>query len=126
MRWALAVLFVAACGGGGAAGDDVCTGGTGCGEPCQAANDKGVGLPCTMGGGECSNNLAPFLFCTADYEDGADPYCTGPCSRDSDCGEGAYCSGSGHGGSGCVPAICGGTPSLDAGPADAMPLDAGP
>ena len=77
--------------------------------------------PCTEGGGECSQNQAPFLFCTADFVSGAEAYCTGPCDGDDDCGENAFCSGEGEGGRGCVLAQCGGVPSLDAGVPDAMP-----
>src|SRR5258706_6913958 len=96
----IATLIVAAtpaCGGGNDWGvDGACMGGSGCGEPCQQANPVGVGMACTAGGGQCGRNMAPFLFCTADYEAGAWPYCTGPCGSDADCGDGAYCSGSGH------------------------------
>ena len=112
---ATALTYAVACGGGNAAGADAnkCpVPSTTCGDPCMQANNVGVGMACTKNGGECGSNLAPFLFCTADYEDGADPYCTGPCGSDADCGTDAYCSGSGHGGKGCMPAICGGTPSM--------------
>lgn len=108
MRVLLFAIVLAACGTSNDNGERTCTGGTGCGEGCQEANEVGVGMACTPGGGECGRNMAPFLFCTSDYEEGAWSYCTGPCDTDADCGTDAFCSGSGHGGKGCVPAICGG------------------
>jgi hypothetical protein len=109
---ALAAAIVAvACGGGnGASADAACTPMGVCGE-CMQPNNVGVGMACTTGGGECGHNMAPFLFCTSDYEADAPSYCTGPCGSDADCGDNAYCSGSGHGGRGCMPAVCGGMPS---------------
>ena len=115
----LLFVFLAGCGGGGSKVDSGCTGPTGCGMECELGNDKGVGRFCSAGGGECNANGAPFLFCTVDYVPGAPGYCTGPCSKDEDCGMNAYCSGEGMGGRGCEPMICGGMPSVDAG-VDAM------
>ena len=109
------MMLAVGCGGGGAKVDSGCTGGTGCGEGCELANSKGVGRFCTAGGGECNQNGAPFIFCTVDYVSGAPAYCTGPCSKDADCGENADCSGSGMGGRGCETMLCGGMPSVDAG-----------
>nr|HEX4315259.1 hypothetical protein [Kofleriaceae bacterium] len=119
--WAAAVVAIAlGCGNSspssndhvdshGGGGVDACTGGSGCSEPCNAGNEAGVGKFCTKGGGECSNNPAPFLFCTIDYvADGSSTvgFCTGVCGSDADCGAGATCSGSGMGNTGCVPDVC--------------------
>ena len=116
----LLCLLLASCGGGdddgGAAGDgtpDACAGGNGCGEPCAAGNSYGVGMYCTVGGGECTNTpgrAAPF--CTVDNRADADAFCTRPCDPEADvvaqCGEDATCRGDGSGGgpSGCVPNAC--------------------
>lgn len=113
LLFAVATL-VSGCGGGGSKVDAACVGGTNCGEACEVANEKGVGRYCTAGGGECNQNDAPFIFCTVDYEADAPGFCTGPCSKDEDCGTNAYCSGSGMGGRGCQTAVCGGMP-VDAG-----------
>src|SRR5215831_11864847 len=76
-------------------------------------NNMGVGKACTPGGGECRNN-GNAIFCTVDFvHDTTAWYCTALCSNDTDCGTNAYCSGSGMGGRGCEPAICGGMPSAD-------------
>jgi hypothetical protein len=53
------------------------------------------------------------LFCTQDYVPSAPGYCTGPCSKDEDCGDNAYCKQEDQG-KGCEPMLCGGTPN-DAG-----------
>jgi hypothetical protein len=87
---------------------------TGCTQPGQAGNSVGVGKFCTKGGNQCRDNGAA-IFCTVDYvPDVPDWYCTAFCTGDGDCGDNAYCSGSGMGGRGCIPARCGGTPSVDA------------
>jgi hypothetical protein len=100
-------LAVAAC------GSDTPQNTTGCGAPGNPGNSKGIGRYCTRGAGQCTNL---FLYCTVDFvmDPGTPQYCTGPCTLDSDCGEGAYCSGSGLGSMGCMPAVCGGHP-MDAG-----------
>ena len=111
-------LGLMACGGGGATIDAPCSGATACSDPCNVGNELGVGRYCTPGHGECNQNgqVGGFIFCTKDYEPAETvQYCTGPCSKDSDCGTNAFCSGSGQGGRGCIPATCGGTPSADAG-----------
>src|SRR5580692_9487205 len=99
MRTLTSILFVAllACGGSSdnktdAAGSgSACSGGSGCGEPCDAGNNLGVGKFCTKGGGECGKN-ASFVFCTIDFDSTApDAFCTGPCGSDADCGDDAFC-----------------------------------
>jgi len=124
----LAIALIAACGSDSKTpqkgidapatpADAACTA-DGCKNPCAVGNDKGVGRYCTPGGGECNanSNLGGFIFCTKDYEPAEDvQYCTGPCTKDSDCGQNAYCTGAGQGGRGCIPASCGGMPSVDAG-----------
>lgn len=114
-------LALAACGSSGStpAADAPASGDGGacpaCGMACSVGNELGVGRHCTKGGGECSANGAPFFFCTVDFDQTApDAFCTGSCAKDADCGTGAYCNGQG-GQMGCVPASCGGTPSVDAG-----------
>jgi hypothetical protein len=119
----LAVAVVAGLALGGCKGNaakavdaapDSCTPTTGCAEACNPGNNLGCGRYCTAGGGECNQNGAPFLFCTEDYEPNGTGvgFCTGPCSKDADCGDGAFCSGSGMGSKGCVPAACGGMPTM--------------
>jgi hypothetical protein len=85
-----------------------------CGQPGATGNALGVGKYCTHGGGECAHNEFA-LFCTVDFEPGEMQFCTNLCHRDSDCGEGAFCSGEGMGERGCEPMGCGGHPSSDAG-----------
>jgi hypothetical protein len=87
---------------------------TGCGKPGELGNSLGVGKYCTRGGHECASNSFA-LFCTVTYEPSAPAFCTNACTRDPDCGDGAYCSGSGMGLTGCLPAVCGGRPMSDAG-----------
>ena len=67
--------------------------------PClagQCGNALGVGQPCTPGGGECgdfavlADGSVGALFCTADFNPTDLWYCTKPCGRDEDCGEGPY------------------------------------
>ena len=114
-----AILALVACGSGDKQPvDATCSGATACSDPCNTGNELGVGRYCTPGHGECNKNgaVSGFIFCTKDYEPAETvQYCTGPCSNDVDCGTGAFCSGAGQGGRGCVPATCGGTPSADAG-----------
>jgi len=86
----------------------------GCGMPGEPGNEKGVGKYCTPAGDECRKNSFA-VFCTVTFVPDADPYCTNSCTDDSQCGTGAFCSGSGMGSRGCVPAICGGTPSTSDG-----------
>ena len=122
MRHAVAIALLVACGGGGATQSDApgscATPSTACSDPCNVGNELGVGRYCTPGHGECNQNgaVGGFIFCTKDYEPTETvQYCTGACKVDADCGTGAYCSGSGQGSKGCIPATCGGTPSVDAG-----------
>lgn len=76
---------------------------TGCG------NELRVGMPCTRGGGECSDNPKAIL-CTGDFNQTTDLlYCTKPCVVDEDCGSGAKCTGDPNkptSGRGCIPAAC--------------------
>lgn len=107
---------------------------------CQARwcdNPKGVGRPCTKGGGECNLNKAlgsdldlPAVICTAAYST-TDQFCTLPCGSDEDCGAGAVCAGdpdNPKSGKGCMLAACLGsasTATTDAGSSDASGADAG-
>ncbi len=109
----MAVMALAACGGGGDAGPpDACAAGAGCGQACATGNSFGVGMYCTVGGGECADTpgrMAPF--CTVDNEPTADAFCTRPCDPNADpvtqCGVDAVCTnGGGSGPSGCVPVVC--------------------
>ncbi len=101
---------------------------------CQARwcdNPKGVGRPCTKGGGECNLNKAlgsdldlPAVICTAAYST-EDQFCTRPCGSDDDCGAGAVCAGdpdNPKSGKGCMLAAClsgSSTATADAGSTDA-------
>lgn len=72
-----------------------------------AGNEKKIGAYCDNDTA-CPFQFEPFLICTA----GHDPtnthlFCTTPCSKDEECGTGAYCMHD-TGGSGCVPTQCGG------------------
>ncbi len=81
-------------------------------DPClpKCGNSIGVGMPCTLQGGECNNNGIHALFCTIDHVADADlAMCTGPCVDDTDCGEDAVCQGDPadpDSPKGCVPAAC--------------------
>jgi hypothetical protein len=81
-------------------------------DPClpRCGNSLGVGMPCTLGGGECNPNGFAARFCTIDQVPDAELHmCTGPCLDDGDCGEEAVCQGDPDdpdGPKGCVPAAC--------------------
>lgn len=81
-------------------------------DPClpRCGNSRNVGQPCTKGGGECGSFAADRAWaCTVDFSDTHLAFCTRPCVDDSDCGEGAVCTGDpDKPGSdrGCVPAMC--------------------
>jgi hypothetical protein len=82
-----------------------------CVAPGYAGNDKKIGAYCDKDV-SCPFQVDPFLVCTY----GHDPtnthlFCTSPCSKDSECGTGAYCMHD-SAGSGCVPAQCGGMPGM--------------
>ncbi len=109
----LALWFGAACGADPAEDGppDACAGATGCNGECELGNSYGVGRYCTPGGGECAGLAA--AFCTVDFEDTTETWCTRPCDPEADvveqCGEDAVCRGEDQGGggpSGCVPMIC--------------------
>jgi hypothetical protein len=78
----------------------------------KCGNEKGVGQPCTKGGGECSGfdiTKGEAIFCTIDFDDTSPlDFCTKPCSADADCGAGGVCPPDTGGGRGCVPAACNG------------------
>ena len=79
-----------------------------CVKPCTAGNEKGVGMFCTAGGGECQ---FPAFICTVDGDPTSkDTFCTLPCSTDLQCGSNAACRGDpakdGGGSKGCVPSAC--------------------
>ena len=101
-------------------------------DPClegQCGNEKGVGQPCSQGGGECSDlGSGNAILCTVDFADTDLHFCTRPCVVDEDCGAGAVCArdpDDAAGGAGCLPASCY-TPPPDAGaPADAGDVDGG-
>jgi hypothetical protein len=74
-------------------------------------NEKKIGAYCDNDTA-CPFQIDPFLVCTA----GHDPtnthlFCTTPCSKDAECGTGAYCMHD-TGGAGCVPTQCGGAPGM--------------
>ena len=74
-----------------------------------AGNDKKIGAYCDKDV-SCPFQLDPFLVCTYGHTDSPiHNFCTSPCSKDSECGTGAYCMKD-TGGSGCVPTQCGGKP----------------
>lgn len=82
-----------------------------CVAPGYAGNDKKIGAYCDKDV-SCPFQLSPFLVCTY----GHDPtnthlFCTSPCSKDDECGTGAYCMHD-TAGSGCVPTQCGGMPGM--------------
>lgn len=112
-----AALALAACASddNGPAGDgdgdltDACAGTTGCNGECEVGNEMGVGRYCTPDGNECRGQLA--AFCTVDFNDSADSFCTRPCNPDGDvvaqCGVDAICrTEDGSGPAGCVPNSC--------------------
>lgn len=90
--------------------------------PPETGNDKGIGTPCSKGGGECTNNL----LCTCDLgmlgvppPDDTPCFCTDvklsppsdtrrPCEqRPADsCGQDAVCCDYRNVGSLCIPTIC--------------------
>src|SRR5262245_25668494 len=74
---------------------DACAGATGCNGECELGNSYGVGHYCTEGGGECAGLLA--TFCTVDFDDTSETWCTRPCDPAADvveqCGEDAICRG---------------------------------
>lgn len=75
-----------------------------------AGNEKKIGAYCDDDV-SCPFSLDPFLVCTKPYDPtGTHMFCTAACSKDSECGTGAYCVKDPQG-SGCVPTQCGGAPS---------------
>jgi hypothetical protein len=75
-----------------------------------AGNEKKIGAYCDDDV-SCPFSLDPFLVCTKPYDPtGNHMFCTAACSKDSECGSGAYCVKDPQG-SGCVPTQCGGAPS---------------
>jgi hypothetical protein len=79
----------------------------------KCGNERGVGQPCTKGGGECNAWLAVSGgagICTIDFVSDADLHmCTRPCADDVDCGADAVCQGDPNdpgGDKGCVPQSC--------------------
>jgi hypothetical protein len=74
-----------------------------------AGNEKKIGMYCDENV-SCPFQLEPFLVCTHGHDPtGTHLFCTAPCSKDSECGTGAYCMKD-PAGSGCVPTQCGGAP----------------
>lgn len=97
-----------------------------CVTPGSKPNENGMGGYCepknasNTRGGECDTagpSGAPRI-CTADVPDTPAHgwFCTYPCSKDEECGTGAYCAHDVKG-SGCVPTACKAL-SGDAGPGD--------
>jgi hypothetical protein len=97
-----------------------------CVAPGTKPNEKGMGGYCEPSnasktrGGQC-DKAGPdgaARICTADVPDTPAHgwFCTYPCSKDEECGTGAYCAHDVKG-SGCVPTICKGLGG-DAGPGD--------
>src|SRR5205085_1326538 len=75
-----------------------------------AGNEKKIGAYCDDNV-SCPFSIDPFLVCTKPYDPtGNHMFCTAGCSKDSECGSGAYCVKDPQG-NGCVPMQCGGTPS---------------
>jgi hypothetical protein len=73
-------------------------------------NEKKIGAYCDDDV-SCPFSFDPFLVCTKPYDPtGNHMFCTAACSKDSECGSGAYCVKDPQG-NGCVPTQCGGTPS---------------
>jgi hypothetical protein len=104
-----AALVIGCASDGGDEVPDACAGATGCNGACELGNDFGVGRFCTADGGECVGQAA--AFCTVDFNEGADAFCTRPCDPDADvaaqCGADAICrTENGDGPAGCVPNIC--------------------
>ncbi len=73
------------------------------------ANDKGIGAPCTQGGGECGSDLT----CSSDMSDqgGTSGFCMSiaACATSADCGTGATCCAPPEGGGFikvCLPDPC--------------------
>jgi hypothetical protein len=87
----------------------------------QCGNEKGVGQPCTRGGGECDDlGFDGAYLCTVDFADTDLWFCTMPCVADDQCGEDARCAVDPEdlsAGSGCFPTVCDDD--------DPDPLDAG-
>lgn len=81
-------------------------------DPClpRCGNDKGVGQPCTEGGGECNRFQFDGAFlCTVDFDDTDLAFCTLACASDDQCGAGAVCGvdpDDPGAGAGCVPSSC--------------------
>ncbi len=81
-------------------------------DPCIpfCGNEKGVGQPCTEGGGECNGFIGTGAgFCTIDFDDGAIAFCTKPCREDDQCGSNSVCRGDPDdpgGSKGCIPVAC--------------------
>lgn len=82
-----------------------------------------VGMPCTLGGGECKANIdlvgdgsggLGAVLCTAPF-DANHWFCTKPCGDSKECGPGASCEGD-EKGHGCVLSACVGPPD----PPDAL------
>jgi hypothetical protein len=68
-------------------------------DPClagQCGNDRGVGRPCTRGGGQCDvfNLLGGEAgICIVDFADNTAVHaCSMPCTTDDECGAGAICA----------------------------------
>jgi phage host-nuclease inhibitor protein Gam len=79
---------------------------TNCVPPGTPNNDKGVGGYCEKNSDCVADGSA--TVCSARFGAGAGSwFCTGPCVRDEDCGEGVRCV-TYEQGSGCVPLACGG------------------
>jgi hypothetical protein len=62
----------------------------------QCGNERGVGRPCTKGGGQCdvfSLLAGEAGICIPDFADNTAVHaCSMPCSVDEDCGSGAVCA----------------------------------
>lgn len=80
-------------------------------------NNLGIGAFCDSTT-SCPDSNTTFLVCTAYHDAPTNEYfCTTPCTADKDCGDGAFCVHN-PGGSGCVPAQCGGKSDSDSGASD--------
>lgn len=79
--------------------------------PDVCGNEKGVGMTCTAGGGECNDNgFTNAFLCVHDHDPTATlNICTRPCVVDEDCGADARCTGDPDdpdSAKGCVPGPC--------------------
>jgi len=93
-----------------------------CGSAENCGNELGVGMHCTVGGGECTaNGYDKAFLCILDQRPDEFPVCTKPCKYDDECGSGGFCASETPGSlAGCLPRNC-----ATAHPGSPRPTDAG-